>query len=103
MPKWRSTWWAGGVAGVLLTAGSAPAFYWVGWPGNPDTRVASSVLPNPTPTPNPSGGTPPGPGVTIPPGDQPPPNPNSVPEPTTAVIGLAGLAAWAAVRRRMPG
>jgi hypothetical protein len=120
----RNLLWA--AAGVCLTAGPAPAFYFNGWPGSgepirrsliqPGNQDKPGNPPGPTPTPEVPGGSPgPGPGPGTPgvpgppgvpgtpdvpgtPGGSPPPS--SVPEPATGLIGLIGLSAAVAMRWR---
>jgi hypothetical protein len=100
-------------AGVLLTAGPAPAFYFNGWPGSGEPIRRSLVQPNSETQPGslPPGGPPasftpgappvekPPPVLSTPPfpGEQPPPE--HVPEPATGLIGLLGLSAVALARR----
>jgi len=121
----RSLWrtllvraWAWAAAGVLLTAGSAPAFYFNGWPGS-GQPVRRTLLPpsdQGQPGSPPGGQIPGGPGPTFPPqvvppgvpgGQQPPPGgphvppggPGPVPEPASGLLGVLGLTAVAAARR----
>ena len=96
-------------AGVLLTAGSTPAFYFNGWPGSGEP-IRRSLVPsdkedlpgNPpgTPIPNGPGNDSRPPVVTTPhtPGEQP--SPENVPEPATALLGLFGLSVAVAARLR---
>jgi len=95
-------------AGVLLTAGPAPAFYFNGWPGSGEPIRRSLIPPGKETQPgNPPGTPPPGsppeghpPPILVtptPPGNPPPP-PEHVPEPATGLIGLLGLSAAAAAR-----
>lgn len=106
----------GAAAGVLLSAGAAPAFYFPGWPGSGEPIRRSLIPPkvadrpgNPpstpplnTPTPGrPEGNPPPFQDIPPTPGDQPPPE--HVPEPATGLLGLIGLSAAAAARRLRRG
>lgn len=95
-------------AGVLVTAGPAPAFYFNGWPGSGEPIRRSLIPADKQDLPgNPPSTTPPGgpvgdgrPPVNVPeptPGEQPPPE--SVPEPATGLLGLLGLGAAVAARR----
>src|SRR5262245_60572581 len=108
-------------AGVLVTAGPAPAFYFNGWPGSGEP-IRRSLIPSDNQN---LPGNPPGPG-TVPPGlppgtppggppidnlplpplqvppiiptEQPPPE--HIPEPATGLIGLIGLSAAVVARWR---
>jgi MYXO-CTERM domain-containing protein len=102
-------WAAAAVAGVCLAAGPASAFYWMGWPGSglpqPRDLVPPAATPRPYTPPTTTDAPPtqpqfPPPDTTPPdvPGEHPPPS--SVPEPTTAALGLLGLAAVGWWRRR---
>lgn len=76
---------AGGVAS------SAPAFYWVGWPGakvnNPPPIVSQTEVVDHRPPP----GTDPPPDWVPPGGGNPPDEPKGIPEPTTVGIAVVGL------------
>lgn len=105
---------AGAIAATLVSCGPAQAFYWHDWPGS-RVLVQQSVITqqhqNPTanpPTSTPPASTTPEPGSprTPPPpigppigGDKPPIGPpEQTPEPATALLGVVGLGALAAVR-----
>jgi MYXO-CTERM domain-containing protein len=110
----RRLWGWAAVAGVLATAGPAPAFYWNGWPGSkkpqPPTLIQTKDAGKPGNPPQgsdlpggpipelPPGGLPPGGHPEIPPLNPPPP-PESVPEPGSGLLGLLALAGAAAARR----
>lgn len=102
----------GAAAGVVLTAGPAPAFYFNGWPGSGEPITRTLIPPKVQDKPgNPPGAPPvtpalntPGPGTGWSGGPPPiqfvPPSPEHVPEPATGLLGLIGLSAAAAARWR---
>jgi hypothetical protein len=107
----------GAVVVVLATTGPARAFYWQNWPGS-GVPVQQSLLAPPTattpgtlptghfPPQSPTDSRQPGTASAPPlPADQPPAagTPIATPEPASGVLGLLGLGALAAAKRRRAG
>ena len=83
---------------AFASAGTAQAFYWIGWPGsgisNPPSIISNvEKVPHRDPTPNPVDV--PSPSINTP----DPEDPRAVPEPASLVLVAGGLAGIALVRR----